>query len=56
MVATSTWKKSGIKNRAAWDVLYTPRKKATQEGLIISDCRIVRICGHVTWGIELMNA
>ena len=48
--------KGGIKNRAVWRVFYTVRIKTSQEGLVVSDGRIVRIGGHVTYGIGLVNA
>lgn len=43
-------------NRAAWGIVHILRTNATQEGLIVSDSRVVRIDGHVAYAIGLVNA
>ena len=56
MALPLAWNESGRMNRASRGGAYMPTKKTTQEGLVIANGRIVRIFGHVTYGIELINA
>ena len=43
-------------NRAVWRIVHILRKNTTQEGLIVSDSRVVRIDGHVAYAIGLVNS